>query len=60
MGSIENNDLFVEYDSDSLAAFDAAVHEADLVYIKKLALNDWQWAESPNAHQGGFYVPQSD
>jgi len=34
--------------------------QADEIYIKKLALNDWQWATNPNAHQGGAYIPHED
>lgn len=33
---------------------------AELVYLKKLSLNDWQWSENPLARQGGVYIPRED
>ena len=40
--------------------FTATVEGADRVYVKKLALNDWQWSEVANKHQAGVYIPFQD
>lgn len=29
---------------------------ANSIFIKKLALNDWQWTEDPSKHQHGVYI----
>lgn len=29
---------------------------ADSIFLKKLALNDWQWTEDPSKHQDGAYI----
>lgn len=54
------DDLFVTTPEDSIEEFTAALADAESVYLKKLSLNDWQWSESPDAHQGGVYIPQVD
>jgi len=33
---------------------------SDIIYLKKLAVNDWQWADKPNAHQNGVFIPHVD
>lgn len=43
-----------------LDRLDALIRGCESVYIKKLALNDWQWASNPDAHQNGFYVPKAE
>jgi hypothetical protein len=54
-------DLFLHM-STSAAIDDlaATIDGADEVYVKKLALNDWQWTEVKNKHQGGPYIPHED
>ncbi len=37
---------------------DSVFRRCESVYLKKLALNDWQWVENSDAHQGGFYIPK--
>lgn len=60
MDSIEFDELFMGEENDSIEDIESALQGADCVYIKKLSLNDWQWSENPQAHQGGLYVPHSD
>lgn len=60
MDSIEFGELFMEEESDSIEDIESALQGADCIYIKKLSLNDWQWSENPQAHQGGLYIPHSD
>ncbi len=55
------SDLFSDaLDSVSLDAYNASIHGADEIYVKKLALNDWQWTEDRDKHQGGIYIPHED
>lgn len=35
-----------------------AVRGCDSLFVKKLSRNDRDWAQLPNKHQGGFYVPK--
>ena len=51
-----NHDLFAS-EPAPLETLDALLREADAVYLKKLSLNDWQWTENTDAHQGGVYIP---
>lgn len=38
----------------------SVIDRADTVYIKKLAVNDWEWTEDPDKHQGGVFIPHRD
>lgn len=33
---------------------------ASSIFLKKLALNDWQWTEDPDKHQDGAYIFKSE
>jgi len=54
------SDLFTFESDASLDELAAVLEGAEQVYLKKLSLNDWQWSEKPNAHQGGVYIPHED
>lgn len=53
-------DFFTAEPEPSLDDLIAVLEGAEQVYLKKLSLNDWQWSESPRAHQAGVYIPQQD
>lgn len=48
-------DLFAESEPDGLLA--SVLEGSKALYVKKLSLNDRDWARLPNKHQGGIYVP---
>jgi hypothetical protein len=54
------DDLFAAETEETIEEFTSALENAESVYIKKLSLNDWQWSENPDAHQGGPYIPPLD
>lgn len=59
--SQSGSDLFADApDTASIDVFSASIGGADEVYVKKLALNDWQWTEDTNKHQAGVYIPHED
>ena len=37
----------------------AAFEEADSVFVKKMSLHDKDWADAPNKHQYGPYIPST-
>lgn len=41
----------------SVSLLDDLLRTAELVLVKKLSNNDRDWAQLPNKHQGGVYVP---
>jgi hypothetical protein len=47
-------------DEPDIALLSSVLEQAERIYLKRLALNDWQWAENRNAHQAGIYVPVED
>jgi hypothetical protein len=47
-------------ESTSIDEFSTTVEGADEIYVKKLALNDWQWTEDKDKHQHGPYIPHED
>lgn len=52
-----NGEIFaseVASGTDELAV--ALTRAAPLIFLKKLSLNDWQWTEKENKHQGGPYI----
>jgi hypothetical protein len=54
-------DLFDSNDDKaSIELVTSLIDQSEKVYIKKLALNDWQWSEDRNKHQGGPYIPHDD
>jgi hypothetical protein len=58
---LSTRDLFEEEQEDAPVDLVASlIDRADRVYVKKLALNDWQWSEDPDKHQGGAYIPKED
>jgi len=51
-------DLFAEAEaSDFLTPL---LDESDSLYVKKLSVNDRDWARLPNKHQAGIYVPPAE
>lgn len=44
----------------SLDTLSSIIDRADTIYIKKLAVNDWEWTEDPDKHQGGVFIPHKD
>lgn len=48
-------DLFTERESGALLS--RLLDESDALFVKKLSLNDRDWARLPNKHQAGVYVP---
>lgn len=58
---LTNNDLF---DNEAVDSTDELVisltRSATLIFLKKLSLNDWQWTEDPDKHQGGAYIFTAD
>lgn len=48
-------EFFVESEPDGLLA--SVLEDSEALYVKKLSLNDWDWARLPGKHQGGIYVP---
>lgn len=55
-----SQDLFAAAPEEAIEEFTSALENAESVYIKKLSLNDWQWSENRDAHQGGPYIPPGD
>jgi hypothetical protein len=39
-------------------ALSGLLDDCDLVFVKKLSLNDRDWARLPNKHQAGIYIPE--
>lgn len=60
MTRVLEDDLFAVASEEALEEFTSALENAESVYIKKLSLNDWQWSENSDAHQGGPYIPPHD
>lgn len=55
------SDLFEgAVDRTAIDLFANTIEEADEVYVKKLALNDWHWTEDKKKHQDGIYIPHVD
>lgn len=53
--------LFDEGNGDrDVELLSSLIDKAELVYLKRMALNDWQWAISDNKHQDGIYIPHED
>lgn len=48
-------DLFAEREPGALLS--RVLDECDALFVKKLSLNDRDWARLPNKHQAGVYVP---
>src|SRR5690606_21980174 len=36
----------------------ALSRDSDLLFVKKLSRNDTSWADDPDKHQAGFYIPR--
>lgn len=55
-------DLFPEPDTDTEATGLVAtlLGESETLYVKKLSLNDRDWAHLPNKHQAGIYIPPAE
>jgi len=54
----EQFDIFAEKEpSPPISAF---LDSSEAVFVKKLSLNDRDWARLPNKHQAGVYVPPSE
>lgn len=55
------SDLVEDFERDtSIELVSALLEAAESIYVKKLSLNDWQWASNRDAHQAGPYIPQAD
>lgn len=53
-----NIDLFEELaETGSADALSSLLECSDEVFIKKMALNDWEWTEKSNKHQNGPLIP---
>jgi len=52
-------DLFADAEADG-ALLAAVLGRAPRVLVKKLSNNDRDWAQMPNKHQGGVYVPLAE
>lgn len=50
-------DLFAEPEAEALDFLTPLLDESESLYVKKLSLNDRDWARLPNKHQSGIYVP---
>jgi hypothetical protein len=53
-------ELFAEDDTRDIDSLSKILGKAQLIYLKRLALNDWQWSQNRNAHQAGIYIPHED
>ena len=53
-----NSSLFVEQEPATLLS--RLLDESDTLFVKKLSLNDRDWARLPNKHQAGVYVPPAE
>lgn len=50
-------DLFSESETEVSGLLATLLGESESLYVKKLSLNDRDWARLPNKHQAGIYVP---
>ena len=55
MREIEQGEL---RESSTAQYIDRVLGDADLIFLKKLSNNDRDWADNPDKHQAGVYVPQ--
>lgn len=53
-------DLFAEPEVEVSGLLAALLDESESLYVKKLSLNDRDWARLPNKHQAGIYVPPGE
>ena len=52
------SDLFSDHVMDDTSRSLHSIWErSDLVMVKRLSRNDRSWADDPDKHQGGFYIP---
>lgn len=51
-------DLFAESEPDGL--LESILEGSEALFVKKLSLNDRDWARLPNKHQAGVYVPPAE
>jgi len=52
--------LFADVESEVADHLTPLLDQSDSLYVKKLSLNDRDWARLPNKHQAGIYVPPAD
>jgi hypothetical protein len=58
---LENGSRFEIEETDSKDELVAQMlREASAIFLKKMSLNDWQWTEDPDKHQGGAYIFKAD
>lgn len=55
---LPNSSLFIEQEPATLLS--RLLDESDTLFVKKLSLNDRDWARLPNKHQAGVYVPPAE
>jgi len=53
-------DLFSEPETEVSGLLATLLGESESLYVKKLSLNDRDWARLPNKHQAGIYVPPAE
>lgn len=53
-------DLFSGTEGQASGSLATVLDESDSVYVKKLSVNDRDWARLPNKHQAGVYVPPAE
>lgn len=51
-------DLFSEPETASVLT--TLLDQSEALYVKKLSLNDRDWARNPNKHQAGVYIPPAE
>lgn len=52
--------MFSDVSLVGTSLIESILHSADAVLIKKLSNNDRDWAQFPNKHQGGVYIPVAE
>jgi hypothetical protein len=54
----QQKDLFPEREAGGMLS--KLIDECEALFVKKLSVNDRDWARLPNKHQAGVYVPPRD
>ena len=53
----DQGELFASTEEGALSFLADILDAAELVFVKKLSNNDRDWAQQPNKHQAGVYIP---
>jgi len=51
--------LHKQEEATSIDALTCLLETSDIVFVKKMSLNDWQWTEKENKHQNGPLIPKA-